>query len=72
MKTASISRASTFRAGLFKADIDKIDIAKVEKKIATGKDWLGKKSVASGLHDFLPATTVDGGVIAKLKESYMV
>lgn len=72
MKTVSIYRASTSRAGLFKADTDKIDIAKTEKKIPIGKDCLSQKTVTSGLCDFLPATIVDGGVIAKQEESYMV
>lgn len=55
MKKANASRAGTGR----------VSAAKTERKIATAKDRLGKETVASGLCDFLPATTIDGGIIAK-------
>ena len=51
-----------------RAGIGKASTAKIEKKVATAKNQLSKKIVASGLYNFLLATTIDEGVITKLKE----
>lgn len=48
------------------------DAAKMEKKIATAKDQLGKKTVAPRLCNDFPAATVDRRVIIQLEEGEMV
>ncbi len=58
METVGVSRAGTGRA----------DVAETGRKVATTKDQLGKKTVASELRNGLPAATVDGELIAKLEE----
>lgn len=64
-----IEIADASRASMSKASAGKVDVAKTGRKVATTKDQLSKKTVALGLHDSLLATTIDGGVIAKLEES---
>lgn len=53
---------------MFKASVGKAGAAKTERKVATTKNQLSKKIVTLGLRNFLPATTVDRGVIAKLEK----
>lgn len=55
--------------GAFRVSADKIGTAKTEKKIPTTKDQLGKKTMTAGLCNFLPATTVNKEMIAKLEKS---
>lgn len=59
-------------ADMSKADAGKASAAETRRKVATCKNQLDKEIVVSGLHNFLPAATVNEGVIAKLKKSYIV
>lgn len=55
-------------AGISRTGTSKASIATIEKKVATVKDQLSKETVAARLHNFLPATTVNGQIIAKLEK----
>lgn len=55
-------------AGIFRTGASKTSIAIIEKKIATIKNQLSKKTVAPKLYNFLPAATINWQIIAKLEE----
>lgn len=56
-------------AGTSRAGISKISVVEIIKMVATTKDQLDKKIVTLGLYNSLPTITINGGVIAKQKES---